>query len=92
MSVHRPAAGAEVRQETPSGLIALVVGIVGLFVAQPIVPIVALIFGYRSRREAQANPEVYRDGYGKAGRVLGWIGVVLGVVAIIVLLMFWLAW
>lgn len=71
---------------TPSGTIALVLGIVGLFTAQPILPAIALYFGHRSRREAQEHPARYDDRYGRIGRILGWVGVVIGIVAIAIVL------
>ena len=56
----------------------MVLGILGVIMVLPLIgPILALVFGYQSRREAAAYPEWYRDDLGQVGRILGWIGLVL---------------
>jgi hypothetical protein len=71
------------RQNTSSGLASLVLGILG-FVALPLIgSILALVFGYQSRNEVRANPDVYRDDYGQVGRILGWVGVGLAALALL---------
>jgi hypothetical protein len=71
------------REEAPGGTASLILGILGLTVVPFILSIVALFPGYRSKREAQARPELYRDEFGRAGRILGWIGVVFGLFVLI---------
>ena len=65
------------RRETNGYAIAsLVLGIVGL--SFPIASIVALVLGYRARREIAASPETQSgDGLATAGIVLGWVGVAI---------------
>jgi hypothetical protein len=59
----------------PSGVLALVMGILGLTALPLIGAILAVVFGYRSRRETEAEPERYSDELGRVGRILGWIGI-----------------
>ena len=67
----------------------MVLGILGLVALPVIGAILALVFGYQSRRETEANPHYYRDDFGQVGRVLGWVGLALTVVgAGIILLLF----
>lgn len=71
------------REEAPGGVAALVLGILGLTLVPFILSIVALVVGHRSKREAEAHPERYRDELGRVGRILGWVGVALGVFALL---------
>jgi heme/copper-type cytochrome/quinol oxidase subunit 2 len=73
-------------QQTTSGIVSLVFGILQ-FVALPLIgTIVALVAGYRSRNDAAANPAL-SDDLGRVGRILGWIGLAIAllVIALIVL-------
>lgn len=77
-------------QQTTSGIVALIFGILQ-FVALPVVgAVVALVAGYSSRNEAQRNPAV-KDDLGKIGRILGWIGLALTLAGILVVVLFFLA-
>lgn len=81
-------------RESSSGIAALVLGILGLVAIPLIGSVLALVFGYQSRREAQQRPDVYRDDLGRIGRILGWIGVALsglGIAAALVVLAFLIA-
>ena len=62
---------------------ALVLGIIGV-TAMPFIPsVLALIFGYKGRREIdQSNGTQQGRGLAVAGIVLGWIGVVVCVLGI----------
>jgi hypothetical protein len=73
---HAPA--VQPREQAPGGTASLVLGILGLTVIPFILSIVALFPGYRSKREARVHPELYKDEFGRAGRILGWVGVILG--------------
>jgi hypothetical protein len=82
------------RQHPTSGIVALVMGIVGLVALPLIGPIIALVFGYQSRREAQVRPDLYSDDFGRVGRILGWIGLALaavGILAVVLGLLFFVA-
>ena len=63
---------------------ALVLGILGLFVCPLICSVLALVFGYQSRREIDASGgRMGGRGNATAGIVLGWIGVALCVIFLI---------
>lgn len=73
-------------QQTTSGIVALIFGILQ-FVALPVIgAVVALVAGYSSRNEAQRNPAV-SDDLGRIGRILGWIGVALTLVGILLVVL-----
>lgn len=82
-----PAARLEAGPTNGSAVASLVLGIVGL-TGFPVIPsILALVFGYRARREiAQAAGTQSGLGLAKAGIVLGWIGVVLAVLVILLVI------
>lgn len=75
------------RKAPASGIAALVTGILGVTAAPLVGSILALIFGYQSRREAMERPDVYSDDLGRVGRVLGWVGVALAALGIFVVLL-----
>jgi uncharacterized protein YqhQ len=85
MTSSMPYAEPVALQNPSSGVVSLVLGILG-FIALPVLgSILALVFGYQSRAEVRANPEIYRDDYGKAGRILGWVGIALaGLILLVV--------
>ena len=73
-----------------SGLLALIMGILG-FSALPLIgSVLAVVFGYQSRREAAVHPQFYVDDLGKAGRILGWVGIGLAALMVVVALAFFL--
>ena len=78
-----PAAG--LRHPT-SGTLALIMGILGLTVLPLAGAILALVFGYQCRREAEQHPTVYSDDYGRIGRILGWVGVALSALGLVMVL------
>jgi hypothetical protein len=67
-----------------SGVIALVMGILGLTALPLIGSILAVVFGSQARREAAAEPHRYRDELGRVGRILGWVGISLAVAGLLV--------
>lgn len=82
-----PGGGA---QQTTSGIVALIFGILQ-FVALPVIgAIVALVAGYNSRNEARRNPAV-SDDLGRIGRILGWVGLALTLAGILLVVLFVLA-
>lgn len=87
-SKHSP---ASVMYRNPtSGLLALIMGILG-FNALPLLgSILAVIFGYQSRKETLAHPQAYVDDFGRAGRVLGWIGIGLAALMLVLAVAFML--
>jgi uncharacterized protein involved in cysteine biosynthesis len=77
-------------QRTSGNAIAsLVLGIAGFVVFPLVLSILAIVFASKAREEIRANPSIGGDGLATAGNVLGWIGVVMSVVAgLLVLLVF----
>lgn len=77
-----------VRRETNGKAIAaLVLGIAG-FVIFPFVPsLLAIILGGQARAEIRGNPLEDGDGLAQAGVILGWVGVVMSVVMLLVFVM-----
>jgi predicted acyltransferase len=86
-----PAAPVEPLEAGPtngSAVASLVLGIVGL-TGFPVIPsILALVFGYRARREITQAPGTQSGlGLAKAGIVLGWIGVIL--IGLVIMFFIW---
>lgn len=69
-----------------SAIASLVLGIAGLVVF-PLLGVIALVFGYRARREIAARGEA-GAGLATAGIVLGWIGTALTVLLVVGLVIF----
>jgi hypothetical protein len=66
---------------------ALVLGILGLVFCPLICSVLALVFGYQSRREIDASGgQLSGRGNATAGIVLGWIGVVICVLFLILII------
>jgi hypothetical protein len=61
-------------------------GILGLIGLPLLGSILALVFGHQSRRQAAAQPEVYSDDLGRIGRILGWVGLGLVLLGLLVVL------
>ncbi len=85
-----PQWGQQPPRSSGEAVAALVLGICGFLVCPLVCHVLALIFGYRARREIDAsNGAISGRGMAVAGIVMGWIGValsVLGIVAFIVLI------
>ena len=81
-----PPAGWQQQPSSPptngKATVALVMGILGLVVCPLVCSILALVFGYQARSEIDRSGEGGR-GSAVAGIVLGWIGTVLSVLAIV---------
>jgi uncharacterized protein DUF4190 len=77
-----------VRRETNGKAIAaLALGIAG-FVIFPFVPsLLAVILGGQARAEIRGNPEEDGDGLAQAGVILGWVGIGLSVLMLVLLVM-----
>lgn len=66
------------REHPPAGVAALICGVLAFVVPIPLVlSIAAVVLGLNSREAAAAEPHRFTDELGTAGRVLGWIGIVL---------------
>ena len=71
-----------------SGLVALVMGILGLTALPLIGSILALVFGAQSRNETAQSPQHYSDDLGRIGRILGWVGLALSALGVLVVMLF----
>jgi hypothetical protein len=65
----------------------LVLGIAGLFVFPLIPSILAVVFGQRAKDEIRTSPAVTGDGLATAGVVLGWVGIALSALGLLVLVL-----
>jgi hypothetical protein len=70
-------------QEAPTGVAALICGILGFVVLPLILSIAAIILGSKAKKAAAAEPHRYKATLGSVGYVLGWIGVVLMVLGVL---------
>ena len=82
-----PQQGTPRAQPPTSGVASLISGILGLTALPLIGSILALVFGYQSRREAQAEPHRYTDDLGRIGRILGWVGLALAMVGVVLVVL-----
>jgi hypothetical protein len=80
-----------VQRTSGYAIAALVLGIAGFFVFPVIPSILAVVFGNKAKDEIRANPSIGGDGLATAGLVLGWIGVALAVLGLLVLALVLLA-
>jgi hypothetical protein len=81
-----PAAASRPVERPSSGVVAFVMGLLGLTVLPLVGSILAVVFGYQSRRETAADPVRYVDDLGRVGRVLGWVGIGLASLALLAVL------
>jgi predicted acyltransferase len=70
-------------QTNGKAVASLVCGIGGLVFLPIVLPIAALVLGYQARRELRERPSEGGAGLATAGVVLGWIGVVWGVLVVV---------
>jgi hypothetical protein len=81
MTYENPSGGAYAPPNSNLALISLIAGILGLTLFPLIGSIVALIVGYMAKKEIQESMGALGgDGMAKAGLILGWIGIALGVI------------
>ena len=81
MSYENPSGGAYAPPNSNLALISLIAGILGLTLFPLIGSIIALIIGYMAKKEIQESMgSLGGDGLAKAGIILGWIGIALGVI------------
>ena len=63
---------------------ALALGIIGFFAIPLLASILAIVLGKQAEREIERDPGLGGDGYARAGVILGWIGVAVCVVGLLV--------
>jgi hypothetical protein len=80
-----PGAGAPAPRTPGKATAALVLGIVGIFICPIVCSVLAIIFGQQAKREIDADPDLGGRGVAQAGFILGIVGLVLMVPAIILI-------
>ncbi len=66
-----------------TGVVALVMGILGLTALPLVGSILALVFASQSRQEVERAPQLYTDEMGRIGRILGWVGIGLALLGLL---------
>jgi asparagine N-glycosylation enzyme membrane subunit Stt3 len=81
--------GAHVSAGETSGkaIASLVLGIGGFVIFPLVLSILAIVFGRQAKREIRERPGLGGAGLATAGIVLGWVGVALIVVAVLLFLL-----
>lgn len=81
----RPQGGvAGARRTEGTAVASLVLGIAGLVVCPLICSILAVIFGSQAQGRIRADPSLEGEGMAKAGSILGWVGIGLTAIGIVV--------
>lgn len=81
-------AGAPAARRTEGTAIAsLVLGVLGIVGCLIVAPILAIVFGTQARSKLAADPALEGEGMAKAGVVLGWVGLGLSVLWILLLVL-----
>lgn len=65
----------------------LITSILGLTALPTVGSVIGLVLGYVARREIRSTDRLTGEGYATAGIILGWIGVVLGVLAFLLVIL-----
>jgi hypothetical protein len=76
------------RRTEGSAIASLVLGIAGLVICPLVCSILAIIFGNQAKGKIAADPSLEGESMAKAGIVLGWIGVALTILWIVVFVSF----
>jgi MFS family permease len=84
-----PAAGTTFVPTVPSNrtegfaIASLVCGIVGFFAVPIVGAVLAIVFGKTARKRITQDQNLGGDEMARAGIIIGWIGVVMGIIAIL---------
>jgi len=71
-------------QSSGKALASLVLGIAGVFVVPLICSILAIVYGNQAKQEiAASGGTMSGEGLAKAGVIIGWVGVALGVALVV---------
>ena len=74
------------RRTEGSATASLVLGIAGLVVCPLVCSILAVIFGNQAKRKIGSDPSLDGEGMAKAGVILGWVGIGLAALGIIIVI------
>ena len=66
----------------------LALGIIGFFAVPLLASILAIVLGKRAEKEIATDPGLAGEGFARAGVILGWIGLALAVVGLLLGLFF----
>ncbi len=64
----------------------LVLGIVGFFALPIVAPILAIVFGKRAQEDIRGEPQLAGEGLANAGIILGWVGLAVDLLAVLLFL------
>lgn len=73
------------RRNEGSATASLVLGIAGLVVCPLVCSVLAVIFGNQAKRKIASDPSLDGEGMAKAGVILGWVGIGLAILGVIVI-------
>mgnify|MGYP001079147627 CR=1 FL=1 len=65
----------------------LIASILGLTALPTVGSLIGLVLGYVARGEIRSTEKLTGEGYATAGIILGWIGIVLGVLAFLLVIL-----
>ncbi len=85
----------QIRQTSTLAIVSLVAGLLGWTLLPMVGCIAAIITGHMARAEIRREPErLEGDGLAIAGLILGWLGIAVSVLAVVVIFMLFggLAW
>jgi hypothetical protein len=71
------------RRQEPLAVASLVLAIAGFVVCPIVCSVIALVLGYQARTKLRSDPSLEGEGLAKAGVILGWIGIGVGVLLVI---------
>ena len=75
-----------------NAVLSLVMGILSFFVCPVILAIIAIVYGNKAKDEiAASNGAIGGSGLATAGRILGWVNLILGLLTIVFVVVFAIA-
>jgi Domain of unknown function (DUF4190)/zinc-ribbon domain len=72
-------------QTSGKAVASLALGVAGFVVVPVVCSVLAIILGSQAKHEIEANPRLGGDGIARAGVILGWVGLVFSVVALVLI-------
>ncbi len=70
-------------EEAPSGLLSMILGILGLFTIPLVLSIAAIVLGKQAQKAAREEPYRYKDTFSKVGIITGWVGIALVILGVL---------